>query len=152
MKKKNIYILSTHLIILISCSTKSDKIFNRTKENKEIISSIEKKSNTINFETFLNLFNTDTIYQLNSIVFPLVWINEAENDTLYFEKDEHEFLELEDKYGNYVEDSKTRIKIEEKPNENIVNLRVDDSGIRIYFYFTLKKGEWKLFKVIDSST
>lgn len=109
-----------------------------------------------NFETFLSLFNKDSLFQVSRIVFPLK-VKELElgdpSEMLdkSINKEEHRKLdfslpEFKDSIDNYTQN----IRLEK--NNATIEIRGVDNGIIMDVFFEKKNGKWMLISWTDSST
>lgn len=107
-------------------------------------------SNNETFESFIEKFSLDSLFQESRIVFPLKKKYLKENLTavekLVVEKDWWRVvLEATDDYSmRYFE--------KEKENQGFVEFTGIENGINITYVFELKNGEWFLVKIEDLST
>lgn len=116
---------------------------------------IQKAENPSDFYKFLDKFNTDSIFQIGHINFPIKytiidiedkketdWIKEQDWTMLVLKNSDYVVNRNIDAYEQFVE-------IEE--NSAIVKLRGIENGIRIDFIFEKHNGIWILKEWIDSS-
>lgn len=140
---RKLFVLSVLVCVLFSCDNNSKK-----KKLVGINKNIIKKEV---FDGFFVKFNNDSIFQFSRIIYPL------KNEIYDTESGQYsnEYIKRENwKYFNFTKLPKSYIMTlnKLKNDNNIINIQIDDTGINIDYYFTLKRDKWFLVKIIDHST
>ncbi len=107
-------------------------------------------SNDETFESFIEKFSLDSLFQESRVIFPLKkkYLN---GNLKPVEKlvDEHDWWRVVLAATN---DYSMRYFENEKVNQGIVEFRSIESEVKITYVFELKNGEWFLVEVEDLST
>lgn len=150
MKIKHLILTLLSLLILSGCNQRSKKS-TRTLIYNENTRDVKEES----FDEFSKLFYSDSLYQINRIIFPLESdidnsaSNESKDSTIYVWKKEN-WIMLKNNYfkGNdsvFIIDGevyKTRIH---RTNRLVVeSIYIEDSGYIITMKFLLRNGKWHL--------
>jgi hypothetical protein len=159
---KNSAFLIVCFIFLFSCEYKERETNNLTEvlKSKIKVDSIIKSRNmekTLSFELFLDRINKDCIYQKENVKFPLqeISLTDWENDiydTTYTNKEEYECLRFTSPQSNIIEGKVLLNFIQKSDTEEIILLGVEDTGIRMQFFFVYRNNTWMLIKILDEST
>ena len=158
---KVIYSVIIVLSLLIGCSQK--KAVNNVKSDSNLSAenvSNDHASDGENFYDFLNQFNTDRIFQLARIEFPVkASISGTELDGMppreeSIAKQEWEHLDLTydstyviRDYDQYHQD----VFFGNNPDSATVELRGINNGIYANYYFKRKDGKWYLVRLEEAS-
>ncbi len=137
------------LFLLAACydvSNSSNKT--TTTENETIDDS---------FDSFINKFNTDSVFQVSRIVFPLkskVYELESQHDSVYFVSQENcSKLDFSQTSSNGETDKwEQKTIVNENQTEAKIEIRGKDNGIFVDCIFKKQNGKWLLVEVVDSST
>lgn len=110
----------------------------------------------LEFETFIDYFNKDSLFQISRIDFPLK-VKELNDDFELAEQliQKLDFKKIDFSYdkskaNKMVDNYKQNIKV--KGNKAVTELRGIDNGIIADYYFEKEKGKWMLKTWINSST
>lgn len=145
-------ILSFSLFLLIGCTSKNKSAHNQTETNKIV----NKSSSDIDakFETFIEHFSRDSLFQISRIDFPLKVKELDEDDEKEITVNKSEFRKLDFNKNNVNSKGTDEYKLNIKVNgdEAVIETRGIDNGIYIDTYFKKKNGKWKLVTSVDSST
>ena len=166
MKKYHNLLLFVLMLSLSSCTSISDKTLDArqkiipidtSKKNQPITPIIPSNVNS-NFQTFLEYFNKDSIFQISRIAFPLK-VKEANSD-IDFDLRERiiqkadfrkmDFTYDKSKKNKQVDNYEQNIKVE--GNKAVIEIRGIENGIIADYYFIKKNGKWTLLTWINSST
>ncbi len=107
-------------------------------------------SNNETFESFIEKFSLDSLFQESRVVFPLR--KRHLNESL---KEVEKIVEAKDWWRIILEstdDYSMRYFEKEKENKGFVEFKGIENGIKITYVFELKDGEWFLVEVEDLST
>jgi len=102
------------------------------------------------FESFMEKFSLDSLFQESRIVFPLK--KKYLNENL---KEVEKVVEAKDWWRVILEatdDYKMRYFENEKVNQGIVEFRGIENGVSLTYIFELRDGEWFLVEMEDLST
>jgi len=109
------------------------------------------------FDEFLNQFNNDYNFQKRRVLFPLrittlIDFETNKSDTIYIQSAEYQKHELTSPKSNIV-DGQVMLRSETiSPNQHQITMLVEDTGIRIEFFFLLRENIWYLSEIKNSST
>lgn len=109
------------------------------------------------FDEFLNQFNNDYNFQKSRVLFPLrittlVNYETDKFDTIYIQSADYKKHELTSPKSNIV-DGQVMLRSETiSPNQHQITMLVEDTGIRIEFFFLLRENIWYLSEIKNSST
>jgi len=150
MTKNIILFLST--FIFLGCTSDKKSKPDHSKTN----STVNKLPNNVDlkFETFLKHFNSDSLFQISRIDFPLKGkeLDEEDGKEITVNKSEFRKLDFNEPQKDSSDTNRYELKIKVDGNKAIVETRGIDNGIYIDTYFEKKEGKWKLVTWIDSST
>lgn len=164
MNVRNI-LLSLLTLTFIGCSNSSDKTSasgQLTSNEIAVHSSKAEKYQPSNipadldskFETFIEYFNKDSLFQVSRIDFPLkvkASDEDKEIETIITRSD-FRMLNFGDKSAKTREYDKYEETIKVNGDKAVIETRGIDNGIFIDIYFEKKNGKWKLLTWMDSST
>jgi hypothetical protein len=149
------------IILISSCQTnKRDKQMLSSKLKFKIdndtVNVQSKKNDDLNFEAFIKKINTNCSFQKKSIEFPLQSISlidfESEiYDTIYIKEKDYECVRFTSPESDITDGIITLKFIDISINEKIILLGVEDTGIHIQYFFSLKDKKWFLVKILDES-
>ena len=142
------------LTIVISCQKKSEII---EKSEKEISEKVIKNNIDDNFNSFLEVFSKDSLFQISRVKFPFVqneWID-PEKGTVkkLIDKKTYEILDF-----RYPKDAQTRKfdrytqKAKVNKNKIVIEIRGIDNGIYSDYFFEKINGKWMLISCNEQST
>jgi hypothetical protein len=146
MKKSGLIILI--LLVAISCSNNTNTAKESTTKPAPSSSSVTSVS-IDDFDTFLAKFNADSSFQFSSIEFPLklTSLGEDGNKSSFISKEKWIFTKLSN-------DKKLKSKIKKIViNKEQVKLEysIEDTGVIVNHFFSLKSGHWMLTNIEDQS-
>lgn len=166
---KKYFILIITLTTLIACkkkieetsTTKGDIIedtLQKTEHSDEKID-VEKTKQKVQlyhneaFETFLNQFGTDSIFQKERIKYPLAYIYYDHDSLGNFKPNLISVSRDEYLYRDFTGDKKPANTIEiTKPSDTIYyTLKVNNSGMTIHYKFLFLKDKYHLVEIKDKS-
>ncbi len=162
---KHYLLLAFICISIFSCQTKRNKV-EEPYEKMEMIDSIKKVDSVISkncidtayndFDKFINKFNSDSLFQLGRIKFPLIYQhNDDMGDSLiieYIKRTNWTHLDLKyDSVAYYREYDRYEQKIEKYNDSVIINLTGIDNGIQISYHFNFFDKNWYLVHYKDLS-
>ena len=149
---------------LISCTTSNNKPFDLSHKlaQTDSIKNVDGRTLPIlynvdvKFETFIDYFNKDSVFQVSRIHFPLK-VKELDDN---FELTERiiqkakyrkmDFIYDKSKANKLIDTYKQNIKV--KDDKAIIQIRGIENGIVADYYFEKKNGKWILTTWTDSST
>lgn len=113
---------------------------------------------TKEFYLFISKFNDDSIYQLESIAFPLVTTtltgdptdNNYETNTI--EKNEYRLIRFTSQNSNILDGEIILTHKVINSTHRSILVQQEDTGIHIEYFFEHLKQRWILQKVVDAST
>lgn len=130
-------------IFLFSCNTKSN-------ESKVKLPKYYEIKDEEQFEPFLLKFGRDSIFQINHIKFPILSINETENNKPiqnYIQQKDWGFFDLSKlKKPKYIQTLKKISDFEYQ-----VIFQVEDTGVYIIYTFKKNANLWMLTQITDES-
>ena len=152
-------------LTFFSCSNSSDKTLalGQTTSNEIAVDSSKTEeyhpSNIpadldSKFETFIEYFNKDSLFQISRIDFPLKVKASDQNEEIetIINRSDFQMLNFGNKSAKTREFDKYEEIIKVNGNKAIIETRGIDNGIFIDIYFEKKNGKWKLLTWVDSST
>lgn len=153
MHKINAVIISC--LLLFSCNNNTSDFTNVKSGQAAADSSIQNEIANNDFNSFIEKFSTDTLFQISHTIFPLkiTWY-EIERDTIFYKgKSEVEFVDFRIKeYNGEVDRWKQNIVIAESKNSAVIEIRGVDNGIHVDYIFELINDVWMFVEIDDSST
>ena len=105
------------------------------------------------FETFIQYFSQDSIFQVSRIDFPLkVKASDGKEETeTIINKSDFRKLTFGDQSAKTREFDKYEYTFKVNGNKAIIEIRGIDNGICIDIYFEKRNGKWRLVSWLDSS-
>ncbi len=153
MHKINAVIISC--LLLFSCNSNTSDFTNVKSGQAAMDSSIQNEIAYNDFNSFIEKFSTDTLFQISHTIFPLkiTW-HEIERDTIFYKgKSEVEFVDFRIKeYNGEVDRWKQNIVIEESKKYAVIEIRGVDNGIHVDYIFKIINDAWMFVEIDDSST
>lgn len=160
MKKVIKYLSFTLLMLVIINCKKNTELIEKTdtsKSKKEISVKETPKNNDENFNTFLEVFSKDSLFQISRVKYLLIqkeWID-PEKGTVekLITKKTYEILDF-----TYPKDALTREfdrytqKIKTNKNKTVIEIRGVDNGIYSDYFFEKLNGKWMLISCSEQST
>lgn len=160
MKKVIKYLSFTLLMLVIINCKKNTELIEKTdisKSKKEISVKETAKNIDENFNTFLEVFSKDSLFQISRVKYPLIqkeWID-PEKGTVekLITKKTYEILDF-----TYPKDALTREfdrytqKIKTNKNKTVIEIRGVDNGIYSDYFFEKLNGKWMLISCSEQST
>lgn len=152
MHKINAVIISC--LLLFSCNSNTSDLTN-IKSGQTSDSLIQNQIDHHDFNSFIEKFNTDTLFQISHTIFPLkiTW-HEIERDTIFYRgKSDVEFVDFRIKeYNGEVDRWKQNIIIGESNKSAVIEIRGVDNGIHVDYIFKIINDAWMFVEIDDSST
>lgn len=160
MKKVIKYLSFTLLILVIINCKKNAELIEKTdasKAKKEISIKETPKDIDENFNTFLEVFSKDSLFQISRVKYPLIqkeWID-PEKGTVekLIPKNTYEILDftypkdaLTREFDRYTQKGKTN------KNKTVIEIRGVDNGIYSDYFFEKLNGKWMLISCREQST
>jgi len=101
------------------------------------------------FNIFFNRFNTDSVFQISRIAFPLkltIIGGEGESNTT-------KFIEKKDWWFAHAQPEKNVIAKPEQTGKATARIHffIEDTGFSVYYYFITRKGKWCMTSIRDES-
>lgn len=138
MHKINAVIISC--LLLFSCNSNTSDFSNVKSSQAVADSSIQNEIVHNDFNSFIEKFSTDTLFQISHTIFPLkiTW-HEIERDTIFYkDKSEVEFVDFRIKeYNGEVDRWKQNIVIAKSKKSAVIEIRGVDNGIHVDYIFEL---------------
>lgn len=99
------------------------------------------------FEVFFKRFNTDSVFQIDHVDFPLraKIVDEEIDTTIYIPKSKWQYVSLLNNKTDIVK----KVKVSE--SEITIIHMVEDTGLHVSYHFTRKNDDWLLVSVVDES-
>lgn len=152
MHKINAVIISC--LLLFSCNSNTSDLTN-IKSGQTSDSLIQNQIAHHDFNSFIEKFSTDTLFQISHTIFPLkiTW-HEIERDTIFYRgKSDVEFVDFRIKeYKGEVDRWKQNIIIDESNKSAVIEIRGVDNGIHVDYIFKIINDAWMFVEIDDSST
>ncbi|MEO6524310.1 MAG: DUF4348 domain-containing protein [Mucilaginibacter sp.] len=130
------------LFTLVSCT-------NNKKVNAVQTETVKPDTADKNFDTFFTRFETDSVFQLSRISFPIKKTI-LEDDTT---KTVNEIKRNDWKYHNILTDKSEKYiidKIKVNQSEYKTAISIEDTGVHIEYNFVNKDGKWWLVDIVDN--
>lgn len=135
------------LILLVGSSSCSDKSQN-LEQNVLEKGNFPSTKALEDFDSFLNKFSSDSIFQKNRIVFPIVSnLYDVDNGQI----DTEVITQKDWSYSNLKSTDYT-LKVYKSEKFDTVNIQGKETGVLVKYIFELIEGKWMLVKIIDEST
>jgi hypothetical protein len=101
------------------------------------------------FAVFFKRFNSDSVFRISRIIFPLkltIIGGEDESDTT-------KFLQKKDLWFAHAQPEKNVIAKPEQTGKATANIHffIEDTGFSVYYYFISRKGKWWMTSIRDES-
>jgi len=141
------------VIFVSSCNnTNSNSIINQP-ENNQLSNEIESEED---FRDFLSKFNSDSIFQINRVIFPLNYHSLDDDYNPISERIErNEYLKMNFEYSEGFKDrdyDKYTQEIIINGDSAIIEIRGIENGIHSDVLFKKVKGKWYLKEIREEST
>jgi hypothetical protein len=167
---KNKLIIPIILLLLTIVGCKNSNKNPEDEENHEEVNTITDDliyqlfngNCSISFDEFFDLISKDSVFQKNSIKYPLKYFHseysyDLKKDTVIvdyiIDKNEISFIDFsEDKYAMEKEYDKYQVFIDSFKNKVEYKLRGYDNGLRITYFFDYIQNCWYLTTILDEST
>jgi hypothetical protein len=111
------------------------------------------KSGIEDFDTFLQRFNTDSVFQISRVLFPMTIQLNDENYELTEEiiaKKDYHIIDFT--YDDNSPNKEFQQTVNLTGDKAVIELRGIENGIMADYYFERKNGSWYLVTVTDAST
>jgi hypothetical protein len=129
------------------------------KNSDRLSAQSEKLSDSVDssFDSFIKKFNSDSMFQMTRIKFPLKTtsykVDTDTDTTFYINNDNFQRLDFYDNRNqSKVKAWKTTAKVNEQGKDGQILLQGIENGIDIVYLFEKIDGEWTLVAVEDRST
>ncbi len=155
------------LLFIYSCKSgdntlKEELLANDSVDSSKVNSLLELSvdCDSLSFVTFLEKFNSDPQFQLESIKFPLVcksWnyygdsLNSDEYLSEFSQKSEWQHIIFTEKSFSKRMEQKTELDYSFDKNKVVLKLTLPDTCLNVEYIFKCENNKWKLVEIIDSS-
>lgn len=108
-------------------------------------------SNDADFKQFIKKFNTDSVFQISRVKFPLkvTWL--LEDSLLYLDKTDYSTMDFSVKKSSRPS-NRWKQTVVETNTTAVIQIRGFDNGIYIDYLFEKMKGIWIFTEIVDGST
>lgn len=116
---------------------------------------VSRQADHSDFKEFLKTFNADCSFQKRHIDFPLMDLFDDYDtnliDTNFIAESDYECQQLTAPKSDLF-NGRTHLKYTFGPDETIVTIGVEDTGVHVEYIFRKTQGTWRLIRILDAST